>query len=850
MARNQTFDVADEAENIVYMDWVELHNSSSSAVSLNGYSLSDDRARPLKFAFPVGTVLGPEEYLIVFFFNEGNCRTACAGLEPCLALCKPPVGLVASFNLAALGETVFLFRNNGTVPVDQVGVRNQQADTSNGRDPVTGTYGVIYLPTPRSENKPINLKPHTVSLNVISATDETEEAIVTIEIDRDVDAPGDLEVSLQWGDVGDCGDVPDEESLVVAEVRRVVLSGGDPVTTEIRLDASNNPVPMDRVTLTYEALLPPAACGMRRAVRFTATDDLSTVLMDNTCTRYCIGLQTVVVNEYLPRNTRDEFYYRNSAGEVVVPPTSQDYADWIEIYNYGTESVDMTRLSLVTEREREAGIFDTWLFGRDGQQTVDLPVGGYLLVLADGDGGSFRRPYYRPDQPEHFFYSTHFRLDPDKPTIDEFSLYDSSLGQEIDRVVLDFSAMGGTIGNNITVGRLEGEDPESGHLIPGSILPCSTPEAQNTKSCDACGPNTLATLFQGTFHDVFLSSPPRTERNACIPDGTDFDLNAVFSVDEDLFPKDENDQPIDLETAFVSASFLVDRGQGEEEVPVTQFLRVSKTLVGYQHVRLKEPLAPLSGPVLHYRVQVTDVCDRVFDLGPFSVGTTAGEHPQIAINEINRSHAVPGDDSGRAWIELFNRSQEEVSLAGMFISNDASAPRKAPLPAGARIPPGGFVVVLTDAGGTIPPHVNVDLDWPAESGSLFLLDAIERGTCLLDSVEFEGLSAGASFGRVPDGGGDLDLLATPSPGSPNAEPLTFVRGDVDSDLRITVLDAIRLIGILFQGDPRRPPCEFALDANGDGDINITDPIFLLDFLLGVVPTIPPPFPEPGPCVSN
>lgn len=841
MARNQTFGVVDDADNIVHRDWVEIHNTSSAAVNLSGYTLSDDLERPQKFRFPLGTVLGPRDYLIVFLFNETRCRIECDGLDACLSKCTSPVGLVAEFNLAADGETIFLFMNDGNALVEQVGVRNQQPDTSNGRDPVTDAYGVIYLPTPRSENKPINLKPHTVSVSVSSPDDG--EATVNLEIDRDVDAPGDLDVILHWGDVADCGDLLDEADLTGAEVTRVVPPGGDPISTEIRVDPSDHPVSVERVTLTYAAVLPAAACGTVRSVRVTAADELATVVTDSTCPRYCSDLPTVLVNEYLPRNTREAFHYENNRGEVVVPATPQDFPDWIEIYNYGDSPVDMSRLSLVTEREREAGTYDAWLFGRDGQ-TQTLPAGGYLLVLADGDGGSFRRLYFRPDQPNHTFYSTHFQLDPDKPTIDEFSLFDSSVGQEIDRVVLDFSRNGGNIDNDLAVGRFGEEGLDPGALMPGTVTRCPTPERENRISCGTCPPTTRVTLFQDAFHEVFLSPPPRTERNACVPEDTGFDLNAVFSVDEQLL-----DAP-GTQRGFVSASFFVDRGAGEEELPVTSFLAFPNAPAGYKNVRMQVTISPPSGPVISYRVEATDACEDVFHVGSFSVGTTTGEHPQIAINEINRSHAVPGDDSGRAWIELFNPSSEEVSLAGMFISDDTASPHKGLLPVGTRISPGGFVLLLTDGGDAPPPHVKVDLDWVAESGTLFLGDTFERGTCVLDSVAFEGLSEGSSFGRLLDGADDLGLLPTPSPGLSNSEVITFVRGDVDGDLRITVLDAIRLIAILFEGDSRRPPCEFALDVNADGNVNLTDPVFLLDFLLGLAPPIPPPFPEPGPCISN
>jgi hypothetical protein len=48
-----------------YSDWVEIYNRSSQPVNLSGWFLTDDPARPQKWAFPDVT-LGAREYLLVF----------------------------------------------------------------------------------------------------------------------------------------------------------------------------------------------------------------------------------------------------------------------------------------------------------------------------------------------------------------------------------------------------------------------------------------------------------------------------------------------------------------------------------------------------------------------------------------------------------------------------------------------------------------------------------------------------------------------------------------------------------------------------------------------------------------
>ena len=58
-----------------------------------------------------------------------------------------------------------------------------------------------------------------------------------------------------------------------------------------------------------------------------------------------------------------------------------------------------------------------------------------------------------------------------------------------------------------------------------------------------------------------------------------------------------------------------------------------------------------------------------------------------------------------------------------------------------------------------------------------------------------------------------------------------------------ISDAIAMLSYLFAGGSLT--CEDAGDANDDGGLNISDPIYLLGYLFGDGPVIPPPFPGPG-----
>mgnify|MGYP000937680877 CR=1 FL=1 len=56
-------------------DWVELYNSSQSAVDLSGYGLSDRITRARKWQFPSGTVIQPGEYKIVLLDGKSDQTT-------------------------------------------------------------------------------------------------------------------------------------------------------------------------------------------------------------------------------------------------------------------------------------------------------------------------------------------------------------------------------------------------------------------------------------------------------------------------------------------------------------------------------------------------------------------------------------------------------------------------------------------------------------------------------------------------------------------------------------------------------------------------------------------------------
>ena len=110
-------------------DWVELLNTTSSAVDLSGYFLSDDPANPVKWTIPSNTVMLPNSYLIVWTDNDLYQTT----------------GLHANFKLGASGD--YLSLSNGQNVLDQVTIPALLTDQSYARCPESGLIFDVAQPT-------------------------------------------------------------------------------------------------------------------------------------------------------------------------------------------------------------------------------------------------------------------------------------------------------------------------------------------------------------------------------------------------------------------------------------------------------------------------------------------------------------------------------------------------------------------------------------------------------------------------------------------------------------------------------------------------------------------------------
>jgi hypothetical protein len=123
-----------------FEDWIELFNKSSLPVDIGGYHLTDNPVNLTKFTIPAGTIIQPNDYLIIWA-DEDSSQGA----------------FHANFKLSSLGELLMLLDTNLAI-VDSTSWGPQFADQGYARVPNgTGSF-VTQGPTFSANNNSVGIE--------------------------------------------------------------------------------------------------------------------------------------------------------------------------------------------------------------------------------------------------------------------------------------------------------------------------------------------------------------------------------------------------------------------------------------------------------------------------------------------------------------------------------------------------------------------------------------------------------------------------------------------------------------------------------------------------------------------
>lgn len=132
-------------------------------------------------------------------------------------------------------------------------------------------------------------------------------------------------------------------------------------------------------------------------------------------------------------------------------------------------------------------------------------------------------------------------------------------------------------------------------------------------------------------------------------------------------------------------------------------------------------------------------------------------YSSIVINEVFSNGTTEAPD----WVEIHNTSAESIDISGYKIydgGGQAGSKPKKVFPAGSIVPAGGYLVIVVDT--------EDESGFGLSSGGeqLWLENAAEA---VIDTVVFPALTETQSFGRIPDGTYNLQILETVTQGTSN-----------------------------------------------------------------------------------
>ena len=139
--------------------------------------------------------------------------------------------------------------------------------------------------------------------------------------------------------------------------------------------------------------------------------------------------------------------------------------------------------------------------------------------------------------------------------------------------------------------------------------------------------------------------------------------------------------------------------------------------------------------------------------------------PDLRINEFMAENSGPLADPDDPtveypdWMELYNPTSADISLDGLFLTDNKLAPAQFAIPNGLSVPAKGFLIFWLDgdAGKNQgPTHTNFSLNKDGDFLGLFGA----QGTVQIDGLTFGKQTDNVAMGRFPDGAGSVNNAAS------------------------------------------------------------------------------------------
>lgn len=206
---------------------------------------------------------------------------------------------------------------------------------------------------------------------------------------------------------------------------------------------------------------------------------------------------------------------------------------------------------------------------------------------------------------------------------------------------------------------------------------------------------------------------------------------------------------------------------------------------------------------LHYEKQNVDVSygrypDGTKDLTIFTKTTPRATNKIVSGTDIDglvinefmaKNETTITEETGTYadWFEIYNTTDEDIDLGGLFVTNSLENPTMYMIPKGeptkTTIEANGYYVIWCDKQTAINPN-HVDFKLSAEQGDIAIVQVRGSDVYVIDQVSYTNQAEDVSYGRYPSVTSDFIYLLNPTPGAANkkSSPVDRITGVTINEL--------------------------------------------------------------------
>lgn len=393
-------------------DWIEIYNAGSEAFDIGGMYITDDPANPTLWQIPA---------------TQADSTTIAAGGFIVL-IADDYNGSVLSIDLklSKSGESLVLYLSDGSTIVDEITFGEQEENISYGRYPDGGSE---WMAMPEMTHGEANKNPvsSTKIYDIQYTTDETGDSpqkgqvVTTSGIVTAVFSSGyyiqDGEGAWNGVYVYDKTNTPavGDNIMITCEVDEYYNLTELKNVTEFSILSSGNNLPaatlINEMDESFEGVLVKfenytctnVDIDDKNNAEFKSADEAFTILVHNQIFKdlapvaghkYNVtGLGNFDWGNYKiePREAIDVVdlstgnvpqIFINEFTAKVTDDAGTEIADWIELYNAGTEDIDLAGMYMTDDLSNPT----MWQIPATNAEMTTIPAGGYLIIYADETG--------------------------------------------------------------------------------------------------------------------------------------------------------------------------------------------------------------------------------------------------------------------------------------------------------------------------------------------------------------------------------------------------------------------------------------------------------------------------------